>query len=136
MIRLAILITLLLTPPVFAQTEDEFRGRLCENMEQWVYLDKARDYADCISETHAIAMEISHDFRIALGRALTFAAATGLKPGLLLICQNEWTNCTSDRAAAARALANTGLAGTIWHCKSLDPSLAACQVEDFGPPRE
>lgn len=43
--------------------------------------------ADCVSETHAIEVDFAHKWAEAVGQSLNYAAETGKRPGIILVCK-------------------------------------------------
>ena len=43
--------------------------------------------ADCISDTHAIEIDFAQKWKQGIGQALAYGVATGLRSGLVLICE-------------------------------------------------
>jgi hypothetical protein len=70
--------------------------------------------ADCLSETHAIEVEFSEKWAEGLGQALLYAATTGLKPGIFLVCHDHPGNCLAHRLRLDEAIAAWGLPVDVW----------------------
>ena len=45
--------------------------------------------SDCVTDTHAVALELAQDWAKALSHALYYSMQTGKKPGVVLIIEDE-----------------------------------------------
>jgi len=132
MVRLLCLFALLLASPASAQTSRDYQTYFCAGWQTRVYIPEARDLADCVSPTHAIEIAPSGDFVNAIGRAVTYAASTGLKPGLILVCDSDQGNCRRYWSDAASIFQRVGVPATVWGCYPIDRALDACQRTEIG----
>lgn len=88
--------------------------------------------ADCVSETHAIEIDWADKWHEGIGQALSYATATGLAPGLILVCRQEIGRCLSHSLSAREVFAVQGVAATVWECSTDDVSLADCIRREVG----
>ena len=85
-----ILIFLLLSAPVQAKDSEKYWNHLvCQHWKgkEEVWIDGGR--VDCITRSHAIEADFAHKWQEAIGQSLYYSMVTGLKPGILVIRQNE-----------------------------------------------
>ena len=132
MIRAAILIAALALPAHAAETESDYRDRLCAGMQMEVRLPNGTR-ADCMTDRLAIEVDFASKWAEAIGQSMNYSASTGKQPAVILICKRgterkclNWSLLTSETATAWR------LPLTVWLCGSDAPSLDQCQRQDFG----
>ena len=82
--------------------EADYRDRLCASMDREVTLPNGAR-ADCLSDTHAIEVDFTEKWAEALGQSLSYAASTGLQPGIFLVCRQAARNCLRHRLDEAIA---------------------------------
>jgi|GEM_PF-2469669 len=112
----------------YAESKEEFfRQRLCAGMKQERYLQHARSYVDCVSDTHAVEVEFANKFKQAIGQALHYAEQLKLKPGIILVCVEKDENCLRHGLLTESALAYWRIPATIWKCGPVSLTLADCQ---------
>ena len=75
-----------LTSPAVAN-EAEIANRLCAGLAREVPTG-GRSRADCADETRAIEIDFSHHWAASLGQALYYGRALGLRPTVVLICED------------------------------------------------
>ena len=92
--------------------EDDYVKYHCKGEVEYYLPDRA--FVDCLTETHAIEYDYGKKWAESLGQALYYSAATGKKPGIVLIVEPE----TKDRY-----LTRLNKAISIIPCK---PSEAPC----------
>ena len=102
--------------------EANYREVLCEGMDWEVSLPNGAR-ADCISDTHAIEVDFSEKWAEALGQALLYAAATGLQPGIFLVCRGEDHNCLGHRLRLDEAIQAWNLPVEVWPVEEQDVAL-------------
>lgn len=112
--QLAALALLLLTAaPAFAQTERHYQERYCAGLElEHILPDRAR--VDCLSDTHAWEVDFSEKWAEALGQSLYYAAETGLKPAVVLVCRSQPQTCLAHARRLQRAASFWGIPILTW----------------------
>ncbi|MEV8644163.1 hypothetical protein AB0V79_24405 [Mesorhizobium ciceri] len=119
--------------------ETDFSSQYCQGMITKVKLTPA-DTADCVSSTHAIAIERSYRWGIAVQRALAYSAdfanmtakQSTRQAGLLLICNAQYSDCTKDNAEMSQALAGFEPPITVWTCTEGQATpLNKCNPQEF-----
>ena len=106
------LVVSIATLPLLAN-EGSYQHDLCLGMHQEVTLSNG-SRADCVSETHVIEVEFSENWAKALGRALSYAVPTGLKPGIFLICRETQLKCFNHQFRLEEAILTSGLSVDVW----------------------
>lgn len=98
---------------------------------------------DCVSNTHALAIEPSYLWKRGVGRALQFSAGfaklagvqSPRKPGVILVCDIGEQGCADSLAEIKSSLAGFKPPLTVWACdprKPLDQtSLDRCDKMEF-----
>ena len=112
--------------------EAEFRDALCAGMRMEVVL-KDFGRADCVSDTYAIEVEWADKFREGVGQALTYATATTLIPGLILICRRSESSCLSASLTAQETFSAFGIEAVVWECGLDSSALSDCLERHIGP---
>ena len=134
MIRFSILTVALSlsVSPGFGQDEAARADLFCAGMDQEVVLG-GMGRADCVSSTHAIEVDWTDKWHEGLGQALSYATATGLSPGLILICRNDESLCLRHSLAAREVLAAQAIQSMIWECAADARALSDCLRRDIYP---
>lgn len=97
---LSIISLLLISISVKAQwKEADFVVMHCQGMQQYKLADG--DKVDCLTDTHAIEYSWSGQWLEPLRHSQQLSAATGRKPGLVLICKNHLCEQDANRAREA-----------------------------------
>jgi hypothetical protein len=96
--------------------------------------------ADCMSNTHILAIEPIYLWHRAVKRAVRFSALYSRmigsqatrRPGLILICNPEYSTCEENVAAMSAFLRDFEPAITAWICRHDDPRpMDTCREMDF-----
>jgi len=111
--------------------EAEVQAHLCAGIEQEVHLGEM-GRADCVSTTHAIEIDWSEKWHEGLGQVLAYATATGLRPGLVLVCRQDEANCLRHSLAAQEVFSAQHLPATIWNCGTDAADLSDCRRVEVG----
>jgi len=109
---LLLIVALIAALPAQASESDHQRN-LCLGLRQEVSLPNG-GRVDCLSTTHAIEVEFSEKWAEGLGQALSYASATGLKPGIFLVCRKEPGTCLGHRLRLEEAIAAWKLPVDVW----------------------
>lgn len=133
MLRTLLTLTLtLIVPPAVAQQqvpESVHQGRLCGDVLREVVLTGV-GRADCVTDSHAIEVDFSGNWKAGIGQALAYGAATGLRPGLVLICRAQEATCLRHQLGIEQTIAAFGLPLTVWLCLPTDDDLDQCVRND------
>lgn len=114
------------------------RDRLCDRSIRAFGI--AEDIvADCVNGTHVSTIEPSYLWQRAVNRALISAAAYSRRihpaspprPGVILICNHQASDCDADAAEFRSTVESLGISLTAWLCPSDADSLGKCQQSDF-----
>ncbi len=82
--------------------------------------------ADCVSATHAIEVEWDDKWHEGVGQALAYATASGLEPGLVLLCRHKERLCLKHSLAAQEVFSAQGVTATVWECGLDSETLDDC----------
>lgn len=82
---------------------------------------------DCTSAANAIVVEYNDYWTEAIGQALAFASATGLAPGIVLVCRNDHGHCDNAAAAVARVFVGVKSPLALWDCSITSATLRDCK---------
>lgn len=93
--------------------ESYYQEKLCAGMELEVELANGAR-VDCVSETHAIEVDFTEDWAEALGQALLYAAATGKRPGIILVCRLAERHCLQHALRLEEAITFWRLPVDVW----------------------
>jgi hypothetical protein len=120
--------------PALAQNVNEnvHQGRLCADLQIEVTVG-GQMRADCISDTHAIEIDFAQKWKEGIGQALAYGVATGLRPGLVLICERSEASCLISSLGLRQTLSALGYGITVWECRPTDERLKDCNRLEFGP---
>lgn len=132
MIRSIILAAAIASPAVAAETESDYRDRLCAGMQMEVAMPNGTR-ADCMTDRLAIEVDWAHKWAEAIGQSMNYAASTGKLPAVILICKRgteakclNWSLLTSETSTYWK------LPLTVWLCGADVERLDQCQRQDFG----
>lgn len=129
------LISQLTSDLALAKTERQFQELLCKGMLLERTL-KSGARADCISGSHAIEVEFTHKWAEAIGQSLHYAAETGLKPGIILVCREaDESHCLRDTYRAETTIERWKLPIKVWRCGQEMQTLAECRETHPGTVR-
>ena len=108
----------LLLAAALLSSEADYRNHICSaaghRMEQTL---PNGTRADCVSETHAIEVDFAHKWAEALGQSLNYAAETGKRPGIILVCKRGTEpRCLSWALRLEQTIARWRLPVTVWLC--------------------
>ncbi|MBB2708426.1 hypothetical protein N2597_22515 (plasmid) [Rhizobium sophoriradicis] len=127
---------------------DELEGRqglFCKSMLTNMILDD-KTVADCVSNTHAIAIEPAYLWKRGVARSLQFSASfakiAGVQnqraPGVILACESGEEGCTGLLEEMKASLGEFRPALTVWICDPRRPleqtSLDRCRKTEFPSP--
>lgn len=131
---LSIIFCLAMNIVSFAATLNEayYQARFCSGMRLEVSLGPQRR-ADCITTTHAIEVDWADKWKQGIGQSMAYAAHTGLKPGVILICRKEVQNCLLSSLYTRQTFSQMGISATIWECMPADKNLDACLMRQTLP---
>lgn len=93
--------------------ESYYQEKLCAGMELEVELPNGAR-VDCVSETHAIEVDFSEGWAEALGQALLYAASTGKRPGIILVCRQAARHCLRHALRLEEAISFWKLPVDVW----------------------
>ena len=136
---LALAILMVTAGATQAANSKPFQERYCRGMVQEKYVPFG-GRADCISDEYAIEVEWVKDWYQAVGQSLYYAAATGRKPGIILLCPYAASNaygegkCRSFVYRLAEALTLVKAKVMVWECFPEDKTLADCVRPDMSAP--
>jgi hypothetical protein len=108
-----------------------YQARFCAGLTQEMRQENA-SRVDCTSSTHAMIIEFQDYWREAIGQAIAFAAETGLRPGIVLVCRNDEQHCMNAAARIEIAFGHFAVPLTLWSCSIMSSSLAACPKVECG----
>jgi hypothetical protein len=130
----AITFTIILLSPALAQNVNEnvHQARLCAELQTEVTVG-GQMRADCISDTHAIEIDFAQKWKEGIGQALAYGVATGLRPGLVLVCERSESSCLTSSLGLRQTLSALGYGITVWECRPTDERLEDCNRLEFGP---
>ncbi|MFB9951006.1 hypothetical protein ACFFP0_19330 [Rhizobium puerariae] len=114
----------------FAMTESDYRDRFCAGMETEIVLPNGTR-VDCMNSEIAVEVDFSSKWGEGIGQALSYAATTGRRPGVILICRNKQGSCLRHSLLLEEAAAHWKLPITIWLCLPTDGALAQCSRKDY-----
>ena len=129
-----IIVMIALAGPAWAQQqvyERVHERRLCGDFQTEVTVG-AQMRADCITDTHAIEIDFAEHWKEGIGQSLAYAAATGLRPGLILICRQSEASCLASSLGAEQTLGSLGIGSTLWLCHPTDEQLETCRRVEIG----
>lgn len=88
MLRTALFLAALASPALAAETESDYRDRLCggAGMKMEVKMPNGTR-ADCMTDRLAIEIDWAHKWAEAIGQSMNYAASTGKLPAAILICK-------------------------------------------------
>jgi len=120
--------------PVIAANlkEADYQKRFCAGMALEVSLGAQRR-ADCLDQTHAIEVDWSDKWKEGIGQSMAYAAATGLLPGVILVCRRDPANCRASSRYTRETFSTMGVSATIWQCSPTDQSLKECIRREVAP---
>lgn len=118
------------SPDVPTQAEQFYQQRFCAGMDTKIRLG-TQQRADCISQTHVIEVDWHDEWREGFGRALTFSAATGLLPGLVVVCRSDEAYCRNTSRVVRETMSYHGIKGTLWDCLPVNRTLDECKRWDL-----
>ena len=99
-------------------SEADYRDHIC-SVDGWqteVRLPNGTR-ADCVSETHAWELDFGSKWAEALGQSLNYAAETGKRPGIILVCKRGTEpRCLSWVLRLEQTIARWRLPVTVWLC--------------------
>ncbi len=132
----AIAFTTIFFSPAIAQNVDEnaHQARLCADLQTEVAVG-GQMRADCISDTHAIEIDFAQKWKEGGGQALAYGVATGLRPGLILICERSEASCLASSLGTQQTLSALGFGFTLWEYLPTDERLGQCHKSEFGLPK-
>lgn len=104
-----------------AVTEAEMQARLCAGLETEVVLG-GMGRADCVSDIHAIEIDWADKWHEGLGQVLSYATATGKRPGLVL----DDARCLAYSLSAREVFATQRVDATVWECAQDAETLRDC----------
>ena len=116
----------------------ELRNRFCAGLvTELAVANKVT--ADCVSDTHIIAVEFSYSSTDAIGRAMSYArhfadlskSQTQRTPGVILVCDPKISSCEKDRHQTIEGYRLLGLSATAWFCLKEHTALRNCKRVDF-----
>lgn len=76
--------------PATVEARDEafWQQRYCEGMDLERHLPSG-GFVDCLSDEHAIEVDWADGWAGSVGQSLYYAAETGRKPGIILLCESS-----------------------------------------------
>lgn len=134
MIRTALFLAAIASPSLAAETESDYRDRLCggAGMQMEMAMPNGTR-ADCMTDRLAIEVDWAHKWAEAIGQSMNYAASTGKLPAAILICRRgaeakclNWSLLTSETATY------WNLPLTVWLCGADAERLDQCDRQDFG----
>ena len=132
MLRTALFLAALASPALAAETESDYRDRLCAGMQMEVAMPNGTR-ADCMTDRLAIEIDWAHKWAEAIGQSMNYSAVTGHLPAVILICKRgteakclNWSLLTSETSTYWK------LPLTVWLCGADVERLDQCQRQDFG----
>jgi len=97
MLRILPLILTVIAFPVHAKLKNKaVQECVCEGLRMEVGL-KSGARAHYLSGTHAIEVDPTNKWAEALGKSLHYASQTGLKPKIILFCEEDLSICVKHR---------------------------------------
>jgi hypothetical protein len=110
-------------------TEADYRTVLCDRpgWSQEVPLSNGTR-ADCLSPTEAIEIDFANKWAEAVGQSLSYAASTGKRPAIILICKRSQSdrNCLRWSLTLAETVAAWNLPIRVWLCPASAARLDDC----------
>lgn len=91
---------------------DDARRELCAGMRQEEHLSNGAR-VDCMTATHAI-VEFSEKWAEGLGQALHYAATTGKRPAIFLVCRQAEHLCLAHALRLEEAIEFWRLPVEVW----------------------
>lgn len=134
MIRTALLLSLIALPAQAANTESEYRDMLCGG-KGWQMETKLANgtRVDCMTERLAIEIDWSWKWPEAIGQSLNYAAVTGKRPAVILICKRGTeAKCLNWSLLLAETAEHWKLPITVWQCGAEVTKIEDCQLRDYG----
>lgn len=101
------------------------RDRLCAKLRMEVVLPSGARL-DCLAPNFAIEIDWTEKWAESIGQALDYAAETGLKPGIILICRDAKHLCIGRLDRLLETRRDWRLPITVWYCDIRSPSLQTC----------
>lgn len=77
----------LLSNNLLAKSEKDYQKSTCSGEIEYVLTDKTR--VDCLTKDTTYEYDFCHKWAEAIGQSLHYAAMTGKKPGIRLICKPD-----------------------------------------------
>ncbi|MEB2846769.1 hypothetical protein [Endobacterium cereale] len=116
------------SPAAAAPYESDYRDMLCRGMRTEVSLPNGTR-ADCIGRKYAVEVEYSNKWAEAIGQALSYSAATGKKPGIILVCRQNMgeAKCQSHELLIRETAARWRLPIAVWACAADARRLEDCR---------
>ncbi|MCB1516147.1 MAG: hypothetical protein KDJ19_00815 [Hyphomicrobiaceae bacterium] len=114
------------------EREFVYQVRFCEGMHMGVDLGSVGT-ADCTSDALAIEVGFFSKWKEDLGQSLAYAAAAGLRPGMISICDRDQGDCYRYDQGLQQTAAAFGLALEVWECLPTDMELSECHHLTLGP---
>ncbi|MGI2031405.1 hypothetical protein ACRQ1B_03330 [Rhizobium panacihumi] len=121
---------LLMATPAAALTESDYRERFCAGMAQERVLANGTR-VDCLTDEMAIEVDWTHKWAEAVGQSLSYAATTGRRPGIILVCKVGEQACLKHELLINESVSHWNLPVTLWLCLRGDEDLAHCKRGDF-----
>jgi hypothetical protein len=107
-------------------------ARFCAGLERDYRPGNAARLA-CESPTDAIVVEYQDYWREAIGQALSLAAETDRRPGIVLVCRNDEQHCMAASTGVRAPFSRYAVPLTLWDCGLMDQALGDCTRHDCGP---
>lgn len=116
--------------PCKAETEAYYRDRFCLGMAMEQVLPNGTRL-DCATHDMAVEVDFNSKWSEAVGQALSYAAETGKRPGVILICRSKPALCLKHSLLIEQAARFWKLPVVVWLCSVDDLSLADCSRRDY-----
>ncbi len=116
---------ILAASPAFAESARAYQERLCAVMQTEVTLASGAR-VDCLNHEFAIEVDFSDKWHQAIGQSLYYAAETGRKPGVILICRKSDDTCLGHSLRLQTTIGAWNLPITVWQCESDALALSDC----------
>ncbi len=116
--------------PSKAETESFYQDRFCAGMMKERVLPNGTR-VDCLTDVYAIEVDWTHKWAEAIGQSLLYAAATGKKPGIILICKVQEEACLKHSLLIEQTAAHWKLPLTVWLCGLEEATLSECFVRNY-----